>query len=321
MLSKSLRVISELDIFSLIVFKVLYEKGAANNTASELEVSAPKVSRCLASLRTAFDDELFYRRQQGLKPTPLAEALYKPICDFYRIVSHLDQVALGEPESTFAPTINIAVSKYIMTSLALALNQHPQQEVLGKIRLQQWGRSSEELISDGQIDFGITLESSEAAGLNCEHLGAPNSLYLAAKQEHPIWEYSPQITLEQIAMYPFAYLESIGFNDRIDPLELYCRNARVELADVDKVMSKEELLSHLLTMGSLAFISAVDVDMYSNIPALRTEALDHEQHHKLHIGQSAPQYYLIEKRLKNRRYNEERRSIVIDIVTDILKST
>ncbi|MEZ9165517.1 LysR family transcriptional regulator, partial [Shewanella sp. 10N.286.55.A9] len=78
MLNDSLKKLSELDIFCLIVFKTLYENGHANSTATALQVSAPKVSRCLTQLRITFNDELFYRRQQGLKPTPLAEALYEP---------------------------------------------------------------------------------------------------------------------------------------------------------------------------------------------------------------------------------------------------
>ena len=321
MLSKSLKKISELDVFSLIVFKVLYENGYANNTASELQVSAPKVSRCLASLRTTFDDELFYRRQQGLKPTPLAELLYKPICDFYRILAHLEKIALGEPELDFTPIINVAVAKNIMTSLAMVINQHPQHETIGKIRLQQWGHNSAELIHNGEIDFGIALESSQSAGLNCEYLGTHKNIYLAAKVDHPIWDSSPQITLEKIATYPFVYLESKGFNDRVDPLEMYCQNARVELVDVDKVTNREELLSHLMTMDSVGFTPAVEADIYDRIPALRTEVLASEQFNKLHCGLKPPQYCLVEKEPKNRRYSEARRAIIIDIVTDLLNST
>lgn len=78
MTSRLLKQLCELDIFTLMVFKNIYETGHANCTARDLAVSAPKVSRCLAALRLAFDDELFYRRQQKLKPTPLAESLYQP---------------------------------------------------------------------------------------------------------------------------------------------------------------------------------------------------------------------------------------------------
>lgn len=321
MLSKSLKKISDLDVFSLIVFKVLYENGYANNTANELQVSAPKVSRCLASLRATFDDELFYRRQQGLKPTPLAEMLYKPICDVYQTISQLEQVAQYEPASDTVPVINIAVAKNIMTSLAIAIEQHPKNDVLGKIRLQQWGHSSQEWIHNGEVDFGIALESCQSAELSCEYIGTHTKLYLAAKKDHPIWDSDSPITLEAIANHPFTYLESKGFNDRVDPLEMYCKNARVDLLEVDKVNNREELISHLLTMGSVAFTPALDAQFYTNIPTLRTEILAEEQFSKLHQGLTAPQYYTIEKQEKNRRYNEERRQILFEIVTDLLQSS
>ncbi|QLE86617.1 LysR family transcriptional regulator [Shewanella sp. Scap07] len=321
MLSKSLKKISDLDVFSLIVFKVLYENGYANNTANELQVSAPKVSRCLASLRATFDDELFYRRQQGLKPTPLAEMLYKPICDVYQTISQLEQVAQYEPASDTVPVINIAVAKNIMTSLAIAIEQHPKNEVLGKIRLQQWVHNSQEWIHNGEVDFGIALESCQSSELSCEYIGTHTKLYLAAKKDHPIWDNDTTITLEAIANHPFTYLESKGFNDRVDPLEMYCKNARVDLLEVDKVNNREELISHLLTMGSVAFTPALDAQFYTNIPTLRTEILAEEQFSKLHQGLTAPQYYIIEKQEKNRRYNEERRQILFEIVTNLLQSS
>lgn len=320
MLSNSLKKISELDVFCLIVFKTLYEDGQANSTASELQVSAPKISRCLALLRSTFNDELFYRRQQGLKPTPLAELLYKPICDFYHTVARIEQVAFDESESGLTPILNVAVTEGIMSSLAIAISQHPLHETIGQIRLQWWDNNSAELIHNGELDFGIALDTSQTAELNCQLLGTHKNVCLAARVEHPIWGSLPHIRLNEIAKYSFLYFESKGFNDRIDPFEMYCRTARVELANVDKVTNRDEWFCHLMTMGSLAFIPAVEADFCKSMPGLRTEVLPSEQVKLLHGGLMSPQYYLIEKEFKNRRYSEERRSIIIDIVTDLLKS-
>ena len=85
---QALKKVSELDVFSLLVFKLIYETGFANFAAKELAVSAPKISRCLTSLRAIFNDELFFRRQQGLKPTPLAERLYQPVCQLFYILRY-----------------------------------------------------------------------------------------------------------------------------------------------------------------------------------------------------------------------------------------
>lgn len=85
MSTQLLKQICELDVFTLLVFKSIFDNGHANSAAKALNVSAPKISRCLNALRLTFNDELFYRRQQGLKPTPLAESLlcrYLPIHRF-----------------------------------------------------------------------------------------------------------------------------------------------------------------------------------------------------------------------------------------------
>jgi len=320
MLNESLKKLSELDVFCLIVFKTLYENGHANSTAIELQVSAPKISRCLTLLRTTFNDELFYRRLQGLKPTPLAELLYGPICDFYHAVTHIEQVAFDETESELTPTLNIAVTQGIMRSLAIAISNHAQQEVIGKIRLQSWEANSAESIHNGELDFGIGFDISHTAELEYELLGTLESVYLAAKEQHPIWQHIPDITLEHIAIHPFLYLESKGFNDKIDPLEMYCRNAQIELESVEKVTSREAWFCHLMTMGSLAFLPAVEADECNNIPSLRTEALPREQVALLHGDMLSPKYYLIEKELKNRRYTQERRTLVVELVQGLLKS-
>lgn len=301
MLNESLKKLTELDVFCLVVFKTLYENGHANTTATELQVSAPKISRCLTLLRTAFNDELFYRRQHGLKPTPLAEMLYEPICRFYQSVTHIERVASEVANPCQLPTLNIAVTQSIMSSLAIAISQHIDKEAIGNIRLHCWGKSSAEDIYNGELDLGISFDTSHSVELNNELIGSVDSVYLAGHIDHPIWHELPNITLEDIAIYPFLYLESKGFNDKVDPLELYCRNARITLNTIDKVSMKEEWFCHLMTMGSLAFTPAIEAYSSNAISALRTEPLPSKQVHLLH-GQDgqlmSPKYYLVEKAKK-----------------------
>ncbi|ACJ27702.1 Regulatory protein, LysR [Shewanella piezotolerans WP3] len=318
MLNESLKKLSELDIFCLIVFKTLYENGHANTTASELQVSAPKVSRCLTQLRITFNDELFYRRLQGLKPTPLAEALYEPICGFYRVVNYIEQVAFDEDKITQIPSLNIAVTQSIMSSLAVAISEYAEQEAMGKVRLHCWDSHTAERIHNGELDFGIGFDTSMTSELECELLGSVDNVHIAARVQHPIWQYMPNITLEQIAQQPFLYLESKGFNDKVDPLEMYCRNARVELKSVDKVASREAWFCHLMTMGSIAFLPAVEAGVCNSIPSLRTESLPKEQVSLLHGDMLSPQYFIVEQEAKNRRYTIGQREILIQIVADLL---
>ncbi|MBZ4680772.1 MAG: hypothetical protein JG763_3403, partial [Shewanella sp.] len=161
MSSRLLKQLCELDIFTLMVFKNIYETGHANCTARELAVSAPKISRCLAALRLAFDDELFYRRQQQLKPTPLAENLYQPVCDFIHSVHRLEQQVHQSRLPSSDICIHVAVAHGLLSSLAMKLGQTNIQQQLGQIRLYPWQDDSAEKIHRGQLDLGVCLEHPE----------------------------------------------------------------------------------------------------------------------------------------------------------------
>lgn len=320
MLNESLKKLAELDVFCLMVFKTLYENGHANTTAIELQVSAPKISRSLTILRATFNDELFYRRQQGLKPTPLADLLYEPICHFYRSVSHIGQVAFDKSEPLELPTLNIAVTQSIMSSLAITISQHSNSEQLGKVRLHSWGPGSAELLRNNELDFGIALDTSLASDFNCELIGTPDSIYVAARSQHSIWQLMPELRLEDLAKHPFLYLESKGFNDKIDPFEMYCRNANIELEKTDKVSSREAWFCHLMTMGSVAFLPAIEAEACKKISGLRTEALAEDQVKLLHGDRMSPKYYFIENKSTTHRYTPERKALISQMIVEFLKS-
>ncbi|MCK8043834.1 LysR family transcriptional regulator [Shewanella sp. 1CM18E] len=320
MLNQSLKKLAELDVFCLLVFKTLYENGHANTTANELQVSAPKVSRSLTILRATFNDELFYRRQQGLKPTPLSDLLYEPICHFCRSVAAIGQVAFNEVEPLELPTLNIAVTQSIMSSLAIKISQHSSCELLGQIRLHCWGGGSAELLRNNELDFGITFDTSLTSDFNCELIGSPDSIYVAARAQHEIWQSLPDLRLEDLAKHPFLYLESKGFNDKIDPFEMYCRSANVTLEKIDKVSSREAWFCHLMTMGSVAFLPAIEAEACKKISGLRTEALAAEQVKLLHGDRMSPKYYFIENKTINHRYTASRKALIIQMVSDFLKS-
>src|SRR5437588_508585 len=64
---------TDLDLNLVRVLVLLYETGSVTGTAEALHVSQPTVSYSLGKLRRHFDDELFRRSRQGLRPTALAD--------------------------------------------------------------------------------------------------------------------------------------------------------------------------------------------------------------------------------------------------------
>jgi DNA-binding transcriptional LysR family regulator len=68
-----------LDLNLLTVFEAIYDVGTVTGAADRLALSQSATSHALSRLREACKDELFVRVQQGLSPTPVAQAMYPVI--------------------------------------------------------------------------------------------------------------------------------------------------------------------------------------------------------------------------------------------------
>lgn len=308
-----LKQICELDVFTLLVFKSIFDNGHANSAAKALNVSAPKISRCLNALRLTFNDELFYRRQQGLKPTPLAESLYVAICQFTESVYHLEQSALQlqNAASHVELPLHIAASNGLLSFLAPQLSSPDVVNELGQVRLHKWQDNSAELIHAGELDFGITIEPTETKDLNVSRLGCIANVYAVASKHHPLWESQLDISLEQICRHSFLCLDLKGFNSRIDPLELFCQRQGLLLPSIERVVDREEWYAHLLTMQSVAFCSSIDMHTVKHMPGLKLAPLPIAELHRLHDTIMPPQYFLVEKPRSHRRYSQTQCELVI----------
>ena len=314
---QTLKKVRELDVFSLLVFKLIYETGFANFAAKELAVSAPKISRCLTSLRVIFNDELFFRRQQGLKPTPLAERLYQPVCQLCDMFSQIERGADDRLNHHQTPILHIAVSPSIITSVAIALSHFPN-DIIGKVKLHSWQADTEELIYNGELDFGIGFETQDAHGLESYPIAKVNSLCVVGNCHHSFWDAYERIRLEDIIQHPLVYLRCRGLNDRIDPLELYCQTQGLLLENIEFVKKLEDWYWHMLTMGSLALTICNEGSFAKKIPQLRVERLPDAEFSKLNAVMPMPSYCLIERAEHYRRYSSERKQMIIKIIKSLM---
>lgn len=318
MTSQNLKKISELDVFCLIVFKVIFQTGHANIAAKQLNVSAPKISRCLNMLRATFDDELFYRRQLGLKPTPLAEYLYEPICQFCDAVLKIEQSIAEKAGEHSTDGIKVAVTSSIMASLSLAFSRSHYRPLIGKLQFVSWDSESADLIHNGEIDIGVAFDSTSEHPLSIESLGVLSQICIAAEDNHPIWTATTLITLETICSYPFLCLDGKGFNDKIDPLEVFARQSGAKIESITRVNSRDEWYSHLLTMGSISFLPCSEAGICTSLPGIKVESLDPAQVERLHGDSMSPEYLLIENPQEYRRYSIEQRELIIQLIKKLL---
>lgn len=314
---QALKKVSELDVFSLMVFKIIYETGFANIAAKELSVSAPKISRCLTSLRIIFNDELFFRRQQGLKPTPLAERLYQPICQLCDMLSQIERVVEDKANLQQRSVLHVAVSPSIITSVAVALSSCPR-DIIGKVKLHSWQPDTEELIYNGDLDFGIGFETQDTHGLEAHPIGCVTSLCVVGNRQHAFWNIAEPIKLEDIIQHSIVYLRCRGFNNRIDPLELYCQTEGLLLEDIECVKKLEDWYWHMLTMDSLALTICHEGSFAQQIPQLRVERLPDSEFERLNSVMPMPNYCLIERAEHYRRYSADVKQMIIDITRSLL---
>ena len=87
--------IRRLDLTLLLLLDGLLASGNLSATARRLEMSQPSASAALSRLRHFFSDELFIRTGRGLRPTPLAERLAKPVRS---VIEKINDEILLQPE-------------------------------------------------------------------------------------------------------------------------------------------------------------------------------------------------------------------------------
>src|SRR5262245_37563369 len=71
--------IKDVDLNLLVVLDTRLRLRNVSRTAEALDMSQPAISFALGKLRALFDDALFVRAGRGIRPTPRAEALARPL--------------------------------------------------------------------------------------------------------------------------------------------------------------------------------------------------------------------------------------------------
>jgi len=73
--------LATVDLNLLVVFEALLIERSVSRAAQRLGLAQPSVSNALNRLRALFDDEVFIRTPQEMRPTPRALELAEPIVE------------------------------------------------------------------------------------------------------------------------------------------------------------------------------------------------------------------------------------------------
>ena len=110
--------IRNVDLNLLVVLDVLLDERSVSRAAERLNLSQPAVSGALKRLRETFEDPLFVRTRQGIRPTPQALDLIAPVKTVLQDIDAILSVAGFNPDE--AETVfTVAATDYAqMTFLA-----------------------------------------------------------------------------------------------------------------------------------------------------------------------------------------------------------
>jgi DNA-binding transcriptional LysR family regulator len=99
-----------LDLNLLRVFDAIFQTRSVTVAASNLHLTQPAVSKQLNRLRELLDDPLFVRTNDGMSPTPRAEALAAPIRQALCSIQNAVEQQLGFMPQTSERTFRIFMS-------------------------------------------------------------------------------------------------------------------------------------------------------------------------------------------------------------------
>ena len=150
--------IKNIDLNLLIVLDVLLDERSVSKAANRLNLSQPAVSGALKKLRLAFNDPLFVRSRQGVRPTPSAVELIAPVKAVLQDIDTILSSSDFSPETAEA-TFTIAATDYAQMTLLAPLMQavNAQAPNIRFSIVSTDARRMPEQFDRREIDFAITV--------------------------------------------------------------------------------------------------------------------------------------------------------------------
>ncbi|TRX54932.1 LysR family transcriptional regulator [Thalassomonas sp. M1454] len=198
--------LARIDLNLLVTLSILLEENNVSRTAEKLFVSQPAVSRALQKLRDIFQDPLFIREANGLRPTVRAQELKQPIT---LLLSQLNDLIDGVDfnRETCDQSFSISVPSLMGHSLLLPVINLVAQQAPNVVIFQQPSsvEQSKQLAS-GNLDFAIYVKPITEENFSSTFLGNAYPAIFASKN-HPLLRKEPkqnQITLNDCLQYKFV---------------------------------------------------------------------------------------------------------------------
>lgn len=294
--------LDSLDMLSANILVNLYEKHSASSVASDMNIPAPKVSRCLQHARAIFNNPLFIRKKHGLEPNEFTRQLYPIVKELVQCSEHLYQLNQLNPlalESAMVIYVSDLLIPHLPQQLSAAINE-AHLPISYELR-----SGSDDLLQDtanGLIDVAILCES-DAVPLQADPrfevipLKTLEHLYLLCGLNHPILQQ--EISLANIATYPYLSAFSLLNKSAPDPFQAFCRQQKLfcHQAPSDNIQTAlgfHDLYRYLSDNQTLSLLPYNKVYEQSHLlPGLHVCCLSAIDTELLYQAQPYPKLYLI----------------------------
>lgn len=246
-----------LDLNLLPVFDALMREQHLSRAAEHLAMSQPAVSNALKRLRQTFNDDLFVRTAQGLKPTARAQELQQAIQPALRLIQ------TGCMESNFDPrtsqqTLQISLNsaaEYLIAPLIYTWLQAEAPHI--KLQLQpDYLDDIPARLKEGRLDFAL-----DYVGFGDEQFQSlkliEEDLVVICRENHP--KLNSQITLEQFKTLPQVSL--------IPRSSLAHKQSHLRGTPIEQLMGKN-LPPRNLIMHVSSFVSIPSIIAQSDLIAV-----------------------------------------------------
>ncbi|NRA52974.1 MAG: LysR family transcriptional regulator [Gammaproteobacteria bacterium] len=177
---------NKLDLNLLKVLEILLEELNVTATANRLNLSQSAVSKHLSRLRTMFDDPLFERTAQGLKPTPRTLELAPQLRQIIQQLEQLTRPNAFEPalsERQFS--LHMSEAAYSLTLpffMPKLLSQAPNV----RLKTQTWHKTSLNELQRCEVDMGIACrEWDQRSALHINQI-PPDINHAELLQDHSL---------------------------------------------------------------------------------------------------------------------------------------
>ncbi len=149
--------LNNLDLNLLVILNAIYTEGSLTKAGELVGITQPAVSSALANLREYFDDQLFIRVGQGVKPTAKTENIIIHVRDALSIL----QRSLEKPDS-FDPAVSSRKFRLSLNDISegrvLPILMQKVHELAPNVRLSSYYTSREDLkhaMASNEVSFAV----------------------------------------------------------------------------------------------------------------------------------------------------------------------